>query len=89
MGLFDRKTIDDSVWNELEELLISADVGVATTQKLIDGVRQRASEENLDGSRVSDALKKAMVNILNIPPYETGENISPPQVVLLVGVNGV
>lgn len=88
MGLFDRKTIDDDVWDELEELLISADVGVTTTQKLINEVKQRASEEKLDGSQVSAALKEAMVNILSISPYETGDNVSPPQVILLVGVNG-
>jgi len=51
MSLFDRATIDNEVWDELEELLISADVGVNTTGKLIEQVRQRASDENLDGSQ--------------------------------------
>ncbi len=88
MGLFDRKTIDDDVWDELEELLISADVGVATTAKLIDKVKQRASEEKLDGSQVSSALKEAMVNILSIPPREKSGNITTPEVYLVVGVNG-
>jgi fused signal recognition particle receptor len=87
MGLFDRKAIDDDVWDEFEELLISADVGVATTEKLIDTVRQRAAEEKLDGSQVGVVLKEEMVKILTIPPRQS-ENITPPEVMLLVGVNG-
>ncbi|GAI22241.1 unnamed protein product, partial [marine sediment metagenome] len=39
--LFDRTTVEEETWDELEELLISADVGVATTRKLIDRVKQR------------------------------------------------
>jgi fused signal recognition particle receptor len=88
MDLFDRQKIDDDVWDELEELLISADVGVATTTKLIEKARQRASAEKLDSSQVSDILQEEMVNILNIPPREDAENLSPPKVILLVGVNG-
>jgi fused signal recognition particle receptor len=88
MDLFDRQKIDDDVWDELEELLISADVGVATTTKLIEKAMQRASAEKLDGSQVSDILQEEMVNILNIPPREDAENLSPPKVILLVGVNG-
>ncbi|MCR4394232.1 MAG: signal recognition particle receptor subunit alpha, partial [Dehalococcoidales bacterium] len=41
MSLFERTSIDESIWNELEELLISADVGVETTEKLIQNTRQR------------------------------------------------
>ena len=44
-SLFDRTAIDEAVWAELEELLISADVGVNTTEKLIDRVRQRIKED--------------------------------------------
>jgi fused signal recognition particle receptor len=88
MGLFDRKTIDNDVWDELEELLISADVGVGTTEKLIGVVKQRAAEEKLDGSQVAAVLKAEMVRILNIPPVEKSGNITPPEVYLVVGVNG-
>ena len=85
MGLFDRKTIDDEVWDELEELLISADVGVTTTTKLIDTVKQKASEENMDGSRVSALLQEQMVNILCVPPREDSDNTPSPKVILLEG----
>jgi fused signal recognition particle receptor len=88
MGLFDRKTIDDDVWDELEELIISADVGVMTTEKIIDRVRQRAAEEKLDGSHISAVLKEEMTRILSLPAVaESDVNISP-RVILLVGVNG-
>jgi len=89
MRLFDRSSIDEAVWTELEELLISADVGVNTTAKLIEKVRQRAKGEKLSqGASVRDALKKEMVSILKIefqPP-----SVPPllPKVVLAIGVNG-
>lgn len=88
MGLFDRQTIDDEVWDELEELLISADVGVATTGKLIDVVKLRLSEGKLDGSQVSALLQEEMVNILSIPPRDDSADTPSPKVILLVGVNG-
>ncbi len=88
MSLFDRASIDDEVWDELEEVLISADVGVATTQKLVGRVRHRVADEKLDSSQVSSVLKEEMVNILMVPTREEPQNISPPRVILLVGVNG-
>ena len=88
MGLFDRTKIDDDIWDELEELLISADVGVTTTGKLIEKVKEKVSKENLDGSRVGSVLQDEMINILSIPPREDGENKPSPRVILLIGVNG-
>jgi fused signal recognition particle receptor len=88
MSLFDRSSIGKEVWEELEELLISADVGVTTTEKLIAAVKQRASEEKLDGSRVRTVLKDEMITILNVPARIPAANIAPPEVILVVGVNG-
>jgi fused signal recognition particle receptor len=88
MSLFDRASIDREVWEELEELLISADVGVPTTSKLIDAVRQRASDEKLDGSQVRSVLKGEMVKILTVPARVPPSAITPPEVMLVVGVNG-
>jgi len=69
-------------------LLISADVGVNTTAKLIDGVKQRVKEEKISRSpQVQLALKTEMVNILNIDA-QTPSVVSVPRVVLVVGVNG-
>jgi fused signal recognition particle receptor len=88
MNLFERAAVGDEVWDELEELLISADVGVSTTEKLIKRVQPRAIEGNLDGLGVRSALKAEMVGMLNIAPREEIVNLSPPRVILTVGVNG-
>jgi fused signal recognition particle receptor len=88
MSLFDRASIGKEVWDELEELLISADVGVSTTEKLINIVKQRAAEAKLDGSHVRSIIKDEMIKILNVPSREASANITPPKVYLVVGVNG-
>jgi len=89
MRLFDRTAIDEAVWTELEELLISADVGVNTTEKLIEKVRRRVAEEKINqGSLVRSALKTEMVNILKIDIQEKPLMASLPRVTLVVGVNG-
>jgi len=89
MRLFDRTAIDETVWAELEELLISADVGVNTTEKLIERVRRQVAEEKVSqGSLVRSALKAEMVNILKIDIKKAPNNLLLPRVILVVGVNG-
>ena len=89
MRLFERTTIDDAVWDELEELLISADVGVGTAEKLINKVKQQAGDEKLgDGSQLRDMLKIEMVRMLSIPWQGKPESDISPKVILLAGVNG-
>lgn len=89
MRLFDRPTVDEAVWEELEELLISADVGIDTTEKLLEKVRQRAKEEKLgQGKAVRDALQQEMVRILTIEAPVPSVPPALPEVILAVGVNG-
>ena len=89
MHLFDRQAIGDEIWSEVEELLIAADVGVSTTEKLIEKVKQRMTRDKIDrGSLVRTALQAEMVNILRIAPQEAPDNLSLPRVMLAVGVNG-
>jgi len=88
--LFDRTSVEDEVWDELEDLLIAADVGVATTQKLIENVKQRIRAEKLsEGVQVRAALKDEMVNLLKV---DGGAGSIPKsvgtQIILVVGVNG-
>jgi fused signal recognition particle receptor len=88
MHLFDRTSIDESIWPELEELMIAADVGMETAEKLIQRTKQRVKDEKLkDGAQVREALKKEMVNILKLPVLET-PIASLPKVILVIGVNG-
>jgi fused signal recognition particle receptor len=88
MSLFDRASIGKEVWEELEELLISADVGVGTTEKLIGIVKQRTAEEKPDGSQVRAILKEEMIKILNVTSRAVTADITPPKVYLVIGVNG-
>ncbi|MBA7506867.1 Signal recognition particle receptor FtsY [subsurface metagenome] len=86
--IFDRSVVTEEIWDELEELLVLADVGVETTKKLIDRVRQRVKLDKLtQASQLRAALKEEMINLLNIPPKQTNAD-SVPQVILVVGVNG-
>lgn len=94
-NIFNRGYVGDEVWAELEELLVSADVGAETTNKLISKVKQRGKTEKLtDLSRVKDALKEEMVNLLTAPPSRLStlshseRSEESPQVILVVGVNG-
>ena len=67
--LFERHVVEEQVWDELEELLILADVGVATTNRLIGGVRQRVKQDRLPGApEVKAALKAAMIDLLDVSP---------------------
>jgi fused signal recognition particle receptor len=89
--LFDRPALSDELWAELEELLISADVGVNTTGRLIERLKQRVEREKIkEISLVRTALKAEMVSMLMVG----GGGLLPPTdgkigVVLVVGVNGV
>jgi len=96
-GLFDRGGgIDASLWEELEELLISADVGVATTQKILEDTRERVDRERTnDTAGVRAALKEALVELLKAPQgtgrlWGAAAQGPPPKpaVILVLGVNG-
>ena len=90
-SLFRRARLDDDLWEELEELLVSADVGVKTTQGLLGRVQQRVRDESVGDPQAALALlKQEMVATLDVEspaPLEAGA--TAPQVVLMVGVNGV
>lgn len=88
--LFRSAKLDDDLWDQLEELLISADVGVATTEKLLSRLKARARQQNLATSEQAlEALKQEMGSILTAVPSPGLENgATPPLVVLVVGVNG-
>ena len=96
-GLFDRGGIDDELWEELEELLIAADVGVATTQRILDQVRDRVEKERLkDPAQVRAALKETLVQLLTAPQGKgllwasdgASGALPRPAVILVLGVNG-
>ena len=85
-----RGKVDDETWDELEEALILADVGVPTTTKVIDAVRQRAQAEKVnDPERVIELLREELVLLLADSDRDLRRAASGPSVWMFVGVNGV
>ena len=89
--LFQRSHIDDELWDELEELLISADVGVVTTHKILDHLRERIREDHItQPDDALEALKREMVSILEVDKADDLFEVEElPLILLVVGVNGV
>jgi len=86
--LFERSAIDEHLWEELEELLILADVGVATAGKLVEVVRGRVEREKVkEVSRAREMLKQEMVKLLQFEKLPFSKD-GKPGVILMVGVNG-
>ena len=81
--------IDEDLLEELEEILITADVGVTTTMEIIDRLRDMIKERGVkDPIEVRDLLKEIVASILK--EGNSGLDIDPgPAVIVMVGVNGV
>lgn len=89
-GLFRRARIDDALWDELEELLISADVGVETTFKLMDTLREDVRQQRIsDPQQALELLKEEMTNLIDFDAVDDALNVpQKPLIILMVGVNG-
>jgi fused signal recognition particle receptor len=91
-----RKQIDEAFLDELEEMLISTDIGVATTMQILEAIRKGVSREEI---KDLDALKRIMRNeLLTILQHSTERGVADetkydldikPYVLMVVGVNGV
>ena len=82
------KKIDEDLFEEIEEILISSDVGVDTTVKLMDELREKVKEEKIkEPDEIISLLKQSMLDILL--QGETKEQITYPAVITVIGVNGV
>ncbi len=95
-GIF-KRGLDDSLWEELEETLISADTGVQTTIRIIDEVQTRVKEESIrEPDKALDALKEELVEVLDVDtgrgkiwsPNGDLDSAEGMSVILVVGVNG-
>ena len=81
--------ITDELWDELEEALLSADVGPSTTTWLIERLHQRVEAEHMHtGSQVQQALREELVALLGKPAPLYFAKQSPTTVILVIGVNG-
>jgi fused signal recognition particle receptor len=91
-----RKQIDDVLLDELEEMLISTDIGVATTMQILEAVRRGVSRQEInDLDALKAVMKRELLDILQ-HSRETGvasetdvEDSIKPYVLMVVGVNGV
>ena len=90
-----KSTIDDEVLDELEEVLITSDVGIETTLKIIGRIEERVSREKyLNASELNQILKEEIAGLLsenNTTDLDSFEipKVEGPYVILVVGVNGV
>ncbi|MBB6117490.1 fused signal recognition particle receptor [Rahnella inusitata] len=90
VGLFRGKKIDDELFEELEEQLLIADVGVETTRKIITSLTEHASRKQLkDADALYGKLKEEMSEILSKVEQPLDVSGKTPYVILMVGVNGV
>jgi fused signal recognition particle receptor len=83
------RTVDESALEELEMSLIASDIGVSTAAEILEALRERAKRQQIrDGAELKDLLKEHLKSILdeqNSPPHTV---TAPPEVILMVGVNG-
>lgn len=90
-----KSKVDDDVLDELEEVLISSDVGVDTTLKIIERIEKRAAKDKyVDGKELKTLLREEIAalltenNAVDAEDFSVKEEIKP-YVIMVVGVNGV
>lgn len=82
------KTVDEDLFDELEEILITSDVGVETTMRILDDLRLKVKQQSIkDPMQIKELLKQEMLEILGTSSEKIGSH--SPEVVLIIGVNGV
>lgn len=91
-----KSTVDDDVLDDLEEILITSDVGVDTTLKIIERIQERVARDKYVGtSELQGMLREEIEGLLtenntnDLAGFEIPDNISGPYVLMVVGVNGV
>jgi fused signal recognition particle receptor len=84
-----KKIIDAGLLDELEFTLLSADIGVRTTEEILDRIRQRVERHQLnDAAELKGLIREHLLEILEASERAPALVRDPPAVVLVVGVNG-
>ncbi len=84
-----KKQIDADLLDELEYTLISADIGVRTTNEILESIRQRVERHQLgDAAELRNLIREHLLEILQASERAPARVAEPPAVVLVVGVNG-
>lgn len=90
-----KSTVDDEVLDDLENILISADVGLDTTVKIIEAIEQRVANDKYFGtSELNGILKEEVQKVLDVDGTPDADDLEmpsrdKPHVIMVVGVNGV
>ncbi len=90
-ALFGKGEIDDAFFEELEETLVSGDVGVETTLKLVDSLKKAITEEKIKERAEARVLLQQLITEMfsaKEPPPESPAAEDRPLIILVVGVNG-
>jgi fused signal recognition particle receptor len=83
------RRIDEELMEEIEEILIQADVGVNTTFRLMNNVREAVKAKGLkDSSELETVLKEEIINVLGRPDAHLNVEEHKPYTILILGVNG-
>lgn len=86
--VFGATEIDDSTWEELEALLIQADLGVGTTQDIVAALKKRVDQQGITSAQeLSSIMRDELLARLD-PPPNLDFSVQKPAVILIVGVNG-
>ena len=88
-SLFRGSKIDEDFYEELEEILIMADLGVATTQDILEGLREKVKEQHIKEPAECRDLLMATIREQMAVPEDAYDFENQPSVILMVGVNGV
>ena len=84
-----KQEIDADLLDELEFTLISADIGVRTTEEILDRIRQRVERHQLnDAAELKGLIREHLLEILEASERAPARVAEPPAVILVVGVNG-
>ena len=83
-----KREIDDDFLEELEEILITADIGVATSMELVEYITQKAAKIR-NAKQLKDVLKEKIITLIDIPSPDADAELSKPHVIMVIGVNGV
>ena len=91
LALLSRDTLDEEAWEDIETTLITADVGVAPTQELVERLRTRVRVEGVTGDQARAILREELIALVD-PSLDRSLKVErkdgQPAVVLVVGVNG-
>jgi fused signal recognition particle receptor len=82
---FTGKPVD---WDELEEALIRADLGVSMSLRIVESLQERATRQTITANDVSEVARDEIVKVLPIAPPPIRPLPAGPKVILIVGVNG-